>query len=329
MRCQVLKINVQLDFNTSFFSDWVNQNVLNYYGFMNRGTYEHFLSRCNYDVDSVKSEDFDENVGEQPFANIKPRKTKFTPQSFHSCCFCGKWYRSKTSLGLHKRLECGKEPAFQCPYCPLRTHQKGNLQVHIKKKHTIDDDQCLKNKNPILAHELGLAPSLNPQQLGINRELSSELTITRTQPTHTLLNKTPNLSHILSQPNKAQRITQFPLSAAEITAAAALGQSSCRVRSKGLASLPPGISVTQRRISQEANFSELTITPRIIASPDSPQESAVTNDLKKLPELTRILNSQDPIPPNLVILDSFSIASSSTALDTKDEILEKSAENEI
>ncbi|KAI5720116.1 hypothetical protein M8J77_002094 [Diaphorina citri] len=54
------------------------------------------------------------------------------------CDGCGKKYRSKTSLSLHKRLECGKEPAFKCPFCPLKTHQKGNLQVHMKKKHNQD-----------------------------------------------------------------------------------------------------------------------------------------------------------------------------------------------
>lgn len=54
------------------------------------------------------------------------------------CDGCGKKYRSKTSLSLHKRLECGKEPAFKCPQCPLKTHQKGNLQVHMKKKHNQD-----------------------------------------------------------------------------------------------------------------------------------------------------------------------------------------------
>ncbi|KAL1451421.1 hypothetical protein WDU94_005800 [Cyamophila willieti] len=54
------------------------------------------------------------------------------------CDGCGKKYRSKTSLSLHKRLECGKEPAFKCPHCPLKTHQKGNLMVHMKKKHNQD-----------------------------------------------------------------------------------------------------------------------------------------------------------------------------------------------
>lgn len=34
-------------------------------------------------------------------------------------------------------MECGgKEPMFQCPQCPYRAKQKGNLGVHIRKHHT-------------------------------------------------------------------------------------------------------------------------------------------------------------------------------------------------
>lgn len=51
------------------------------------------------------------------------------------CDECNKFYRSKTSLNLHKRWECGKEPKFACPYCDKRTHQKGNLKVHIISRH--------------------------------------------------------------------------------------------------------------------------------------------------------------------------------------------------
>lgn len=64
------------------------------------------------------------------------------------CDGCGKKYRSKTSLSLHKRLECGKEPAFKCPHCPLKTHQKGNLQVHMKKKHNQDCYTGVLNLSP-------------------------------------------------------------------------------------------------------------------------------------------------------------------------------------
>lgn len=68
--------------------------------------------------------------------NNSARKHNREKEPIFGCLDCGKRYRSKTSLSLHKRLECGKEPAFQCPFCPLKTHQKGNLQVHIKKKHS-------------------------------------------------------------------------------------------------------------------------------------------------------------------------------------------------
>ncbi|XP_073976686.1 uncharacterized protein isoform X1 [Rhodnius prolixus] len=46
------------------------------------------------------------------------------------CEVCAKFYRSKTSLNLHKRWECGKEPKFACPYCDKRCHQKGNLKYY-------------------------------------------------------------------------------------------------------------------------------------------------------------------------------------------------------
>jgi uncharacterized C2H2 Zn-finger protein len=51
------------------------------------------------------------------------------------CKKCGKLYRWKNSLYTHVRLECGKEPQFQCPFCPHRAKLKGNLQKHMKLKH--------------------------------------------------------------------------------------------------------------------------------------------------------------------------------------------------
>lgn len=53
----------------------------------------------------------------------------------YSCSSCNKKYKSKASLNLHLRLECGKEPKFFCPYCEKRCYQKGNLKVHILTKH--------------------------------------------------------------------------------------------------------------------------------------------------------------------------------------------------
>uniref|UniRef100_A0A1B6DX68 C2H2-type domain-containing protein n=1 Tax=Clastoptera arizonana TaxID=38151 RepID=A0A1B6DX68_9HEMI len=120
-------------------SDWSSdqeKTFANYCNYMYKGIglYDHFIMGKDKDLNPIKYEDCEGRIIN--VSSIKPRKTKFTPRSYHSCEFCGKWYRSKTSLGLHRRLECGKEPTFQCPYCPLKTHQKGNLQVHVKKKHT-------------------------------------------------------------------------------------------------------------------------------------------------------------------------------------------------
>jgi DNA-directed RNA polymerase subunit RPC12/RpoP len=55
------------------------------------------------------------------------------------CKNCGKSYRWKTSVYNHLRLECGKEPRLQCPYCPYRAKLNWNLQKHIRSKHRAQD----------------------------------------------------------------------------------------------------------------------------------------------------------------------------------------------
>ncbi|KAJ9596804.1 hypothetical protein L9F63_012185, partial [Diploptera punctata] len=56
----------------------------------------------------------------------------------HKCTNCGKIYRWKKSLNLHLRVECGKEPQFQCPLCPYKAKQKGNLKSHVRVCHSDD-----------------------------------------------------------------------------------------------------------------------------------------------------------------------------------------------
>lgn len=52
------------------------------------------------------------------------------------CRHCGKRYRWKSTLRRHENVECGgKEPMHQCPHCPYKAKQRGNLGVHIRKHH--------------------------------------------------------------------------------------------------------------------------------------------------------------------------------------------------
>ncbi|KAJ9596805.1 hypothetical protein L9F63_012186, partial [Diploptera punctata] len=51
------------------------------------------------------------------------------------CDTCGKWYGSRHTLRRHLRLECGKDPQYQCPFCPKKTKQKYNIFLHISRAH--------------------------------------------------------------------------------------------------------------------------------------------------------------------------------------------------
>lgn len=53
----------------------------------------------------------------------------------YKCSACGKNYVHQSSFIRHRNMECGKEPQFQCPYCPLKSKRKSNIAAHIKYKH--------------------------------------------------------------------------------------------------------------------------------------------------------------------------------------------------
>lgn len=51
------------------------------------------------------------------------------------CDGCNKIYKSKTSLSLHKRVECGKEPNQQCKFCFRTFYHVSSLNRHIRLLH--------------------------------------------------------------------------------------------------------------------------------------------------------------------------------------------------
>lgn len=56
----------------------------------------------------------------------------------YSCPNCSRVYQHRPSLSQHLKHECGKEPQFQCPFCPQRTTQKGSLRKHMRRRHNFE-----------------------------------------------------------------------------------------------------------------------------------------------------------------------------------------------
>lgn len=75
-----------------------------------------------------------ENCGQ--FYTYSPHQIS---QSIFPCPRCPKIYKTKESLYMHRKFECGKEPQFKCPFCPHKTHLKGNMKKHCRSKHGVED----------------------------------------------------------------------------------------------------------------------------------------------------------------------------------------------
>lgn len=48
----------------------------------------------------------------------------------YPCDTCHRVYKWKENLRRHKRLECGKEPKYECNICSFKAKQKSTLQRH-------------------------------------------------------------------------------------------------------------------------------------------------------------------------------------------------------
>lgn len=62
-------------------------------------------------------------------------------------CACGRYYQRVSSLRLHYRLECGKEPSVSCNFCDKKFHHKGSMKRHvfsIHKSESVSLINCIK-----------------------------------------------------------------------------------------------------------------------------------------------------------------------------------------
>jgi len=55
-----------------------------------------------------------------------------------SCYRCGKRYMWRDSLKKHLRIECGKDPTFECPICGRKFKHKHRWQSHARLIHYIN-----------------------------------------------------------------------------------------------------------------------------------------------------------------------------------------------
>lgn len=67
-----------------------------------------------------------------PQQSVNVQKTE---KGLYVCPKCGRDYPHRRSLWQHMKYVCGKEPQFQCPYCPKKVKVKGNLKPHILLVH--------------------------------------------------------------------------------------------------------------------------------------------------------------------------------------------------
>lgn len=79
----------------------------------------------------------------------KPKKRINRIRGDFPCPQCDRHYIRKDSLQRHLTYECGKEPMFQCPFCPQKCKRKGHQIRHVRRRHK-DKIGLLEENNPDL-----------------------------------------------------------------------------------------------------------------------------------------------------------------------------------
>lgn len=79
----------------------------------------------------------------------KPKKKTNRIRGDFKCHQCERSYIRKDSLQRHLTYECGKEPMFQCPFCPQKCKRRGHQIRHVRRRHK-DKIGLLEENNPDL-----------------------------------------------------------------------------------------------------------------------------------------------------------------------------------
>ena len=77
-----------------------------------------------------------DKVEPNPDSNDRQNGTTTEAQGLFPCDRCGRSYIRKDSLRRHLKYECGKQPTFQCPFCPQRCKRKAHQIRHIRRQHS-------------------------------------------------------------------------------------------------------------------------------------------------------------------------------------------------
>ncbi|CAG9864647.1 unnamed protein product [Phyllotreta striolata] len=77
----------------------------------------------------------------------KPKKKTNRIRGNFRCPQCDRTYIRKDSLQRHLTYECGKEPMFQCPFCPQKCKRRGHQLRHVRRQHK-DKIGLIEENNP-------------------------------------------------------------------------------------------------------------------------------------------------------------------------------------
>ncbi|KAG8308234.1 hypothetical protein J6590_002319 [Homalodisca vitripennis] len=93
------------------------------------------FSKTRGDCIAESKGDVNENEVRSKDSTERSKRPSKRSYGAFSCSNCGRSYIRKDSLQRHVLWECGKEPMFQCPYCPQRCKRKSHYKRHIERQH--------------------------------------------------------------------------------------------------------------------------------------------------------------------------------------------------